>query len=71
MITERQNAILKFIETFRAEKLYSPTIREIADEFGIKSPNAVAGHLKVLRKRGLVTWLDGQSRTLLVTRKKP
>lgn len=43
-----------------------PTIREICDEVGI-SINAVVCHLDDLRKKGLVTWEPGLSRTLRAT----
>jgi len=65
-ITKRQQTILEFIRSFIEHNGYSPSIREIGDEFDIRSPNGVARHLKFLRKYGYVTWKDGASRTLRV-----
>ena len=33
---------------------YGPTVREIGNEFGIRSPNGVMCHLKALEKKGLI-----------------
>ncbi len=40
------------------------TVREIGQRFGIRSPNAVKQALDRLRSAGMVTWEDGQPRTL-------
>lgn len=41
-----------------------PTIRELRNQLGQSSTNAVHEHLKALRKLGLVTWEECQGRTL-------
>ena len=52
-LTERQNQILEFIESFQDEFNMSPTINEIAEHFNIKSSSAFS-HVKALeRKRQL------------------
>ena len=43
---------------------YGPTVREIGDEFGIKSPNGVMCHLKALEKKGLITREPNLSRAI-------
>jgi repressor LexA len=53
-LTERQREIFSFILEVLEEGGYPPTIREIADRFGIKSPNGVRGHLKALERKGYV-----------------
>jgi len=65
--TTRQIEVLKFINDFNIVRQYSPTVREIGTEFDIKSPNGVASHLKALRRKGLVDWSIGQSRTIHLT----
>jgi repressor LexA len=47
-----------------ADNGYSPSFRDIGKAFGIKSPNGVVCHLKPMRERGMVTWVDGVGRSL-------
>lgn len=65
-LTARQQDVLDWIVGYIDVRGYSPTIREIASHYGWKTPNAVACHLKPLRKKGYITWQDGCSRTLRV-----
>jgi repressor LexA len=51
-LTFRQQQILTFIKDRSAEQGYWPSIREIQQEFGFKSTNAVIGHLRALEKKG-------------------
>ena len=53
-LTERQKSILEFLESFRAAKGYSPTHREICEEFGYSSYGTVHKHLKLLEKKGFL-----------------
>jgi repressor LexA len=62
--TARQREIHAWISKFAAENGYSPSYRQIGDAFGIKSPNGVVCHLKPMRERGMVTWVDGVGRSL-------
>lgn len=65
-LTARQREILAWIDAYIAANGYSPTCRELAEAFGFKGPNGAACHLRPLRKKGAVTWVDGQARTLRV-----
>ena len=49
-LTEQQAKVLEWITANIA--LYSPTVREIAAEFGFKSPNGVECHLRALERKG-------------------
>lgn len=51
-LTSRQSDILEYIYDYARECGYPPTIRQIGDQFGIKSPNGVADHLKALERKG-------------------
>src|SRR6201990_3238738 len=53
-LTERQREIYDFIRDKIESRGYGPTVREIGDAFGIKSPNGVMCHLKALEKKGLI-----------------
>ena len=57
-LTERQEDILNFIQQFREESGYPPTLREIGKKFGISSTFGVKRHLDALQKKG---YLDIES----------
>ncbi len=53
-LTERQQAILEFIEATVDERGYPPSVREIGAAVGLTSPSTVHSHLATLQKRGLL-----------------
>jgi len=64
-VTPPQLALLRAIRHRIAAHGYSPSIRELADDLGV-CPNDVKGKLHRLRREGLVTFVDGQARTVRV-----
>ncbi|MDY7092506.1 MAG: transcriptional repressor LexA [Acidobacteriota bacterium] len=54
-LTERQKAILEFIEDFQGRKGIAPTHREICEHFGYSSYGTVYKHLKLLEQKGYLT----------------
>lgn len=48
---------------------YPPTIRELAEANGLKSAGSMLTRLRSMRDRGLVSYEDGNPRTLLLTRR--
>lgn len=65
-MTDRQAEILAYVTAYVDRWEVSPTVREIAEEFGI-NPSAVHRHLTCLRRDGHLDWDDGLMRTLRVT----
>ena len=63
-LTTRQEAILSFIKEFAIEKGYPPTIPEMQQKFGIKSPNGVNNHLKALIRKGYIKRDSSRARAL-------
>lgn len=51
-LTERQKQVLDFVRDFAAEHGYTPTHREICEEFGFSSYGTVHKHLKLLERKG-------------------
>ncbi len=43
-----------------------PTRQEISAEFGFRSPNSVTGHLRLMRKKGILASEPGKARSLRV-----
>lgn len=63
-LTRRQAGIYRYIVEYIDENNYPPTVREIADEFDIKSTNGVSEHLKALVRKGLLAKENSKSRAL-------
>lgn len=53
-MTKKQKIIFDFINSFIEENGYSPTVREIADGVGLKSPATVHTHISNLVDMGLL-----------------
>ncbi len=70
-LTERQKEIYDFIREQIMEKGYPPTVRDIGENFDIKSPNGVMCHLKALEKKGLITRKGFRARAIMLSDHKP
>lgn len=53
-ITEKQKAVLKFIEEYQLSYGKSPTLREMREHFGVSSDNSILKHLKALEGKGMI-----------------
>ena len=66
-LTERQQKVYELIRSLILERGYGPTVREIGEQFGIKSPNGVMCHLRALEKKGLIRRSPNKSRAIELT----
>lgn len=66
VLTPMRRQILEFIVACQRERNFPPTIREIGDHVGLKSPATVANHITVLRDAGYISKNPQQPRTLTV-----
>lgn len=66
-LTEKQQQIYEYILDFVEEQGYPPSVREIGDHLGLKSPSTVHFHLKGLRAAGLISQAEGKTRAITVT----
>src|SRR5438874_3362721 len=71
LLTERQREIYDFIRDKIETRGYGPTVREIGQEFGIKSPNGVMCHLKALEKKGLIKREGFSARAIQLLDRQP
>lgn len=62
--TDTREKILDFIKTFRQDNGYSPSVREVAEHCGVKSPSVVQYHLNHLQEAGFITKDKDRSRSL-------
>ena len=53
-LTEKQEAVLKFIEEYQLNYGKSPTIREMREHFNVSSDNSILKHLKALKEKGFI-----------------
>ncbi len=65
-LTPRQQNILDFIRARVRERGFPPTVREIGEEFGIRSTNGVHGFLRALEKKGAINRDRGLARSIEV-----
>ncbi len=70
LMTERQQAVLEFVEEFCRCQGYPPTVREVAAHFGIQ-PRAAADHLEALNRKGQLHREPGRSRGLALSPRMP
>ncbi len=65
--TERQQEVYDLIRSLINNRGYGPTVREIGEQFGIKSPNGVMCHLRALERKGLIRRSPNKSRAIELT----
>ena len=66
-LTDRQQAILAFMQKFLAKHAYWPSIRDIQAHFKFASTNAVHGHLQALERKGVLERVAGAARAYRIT----
>ena len=54
ILTEKQEAVLHFIEQYQMNNGSSPTLREMREYFGVSSDNSILKHLKALEEKGFI-----------------
>jgi repressor LexA len=59
-LTARQREVLDFFFEFFPREQRMPSIREISEHFGMRSPNGVKAHLIALDKKGYIELSDKQ-----------
>lgn len=53
-LTEKQQAVLTFIEEYQLQYGKSPTLREMREHFQVSSDNSVLKHIKALEEKGFI-----------------
>ena len=59
-LTPKQQQIYQFIRASTQANGYPPTLREIGQQVGVRSPSTVKYHLDNLRTLGLLHWDGGK-----------
>lgn len=67
VLSPKQQQIYDYIVSFQAGHGYPPSVREIGEAVGLKSPSTVHFHLKGLEEKGLITKAEGKTRAITVS----
>ena len=70
-LTAKQQQIYDYIVSFADEHGYPPSVREIGEHVGLKSPSTVHFHLKGLQTAGLITQAAGKTRAISIVEETP
>ena len=65
--TQMTDRIYEYLQTVIPQQGYAPSVREICQAVGLKSPSTVHFHLKRLQERGLIEKGDGKGRAIVLT----
>ena len=63
-LTDAQNELLEWIKNYLKDFQHSPSIRQMMDAMGLKSPAPIQSRLKHLQEKGYISWQEGMARTL-------
>ena len=70
-LSPMRQRILDYVTAFTRENGYPPTVREICDAVGLRSPSTVHSHLKILQEGGFLEKSDHKTRALSVRGAEP
>ncbi len=65
---EKLTMVMDYIRKFTEENGYTPSVREIGQECGIKSTATVHSYLEKLKNRGLLSKADNKKRSMTIGR---
>ena len=65
-LTEAQNELYGWIKDYMKDFQHSPSIRQMMQAMGLKSPAPIQSRLKHLQEKGYISWQEGKARTLQV-----
>jgi repressor LexA len=65
-LTDAQNELYTWIRDYMREFRHSPSIRQMMQAMGLKSPAPIQSRLKHLQEKGFISWQEGKARTLQI-----
>ena len=63
-LTDAQNELYEWIRNYVKDFQHSPSIRQMMNAMGLKSPAPIQSRLKHLQEKGFISWQEGKARTL-------
>ena len=65
-LTEAQEELYEWIKNYLKDFQHSPSIRQMMEAMGLKSPAPIQSRLKHLQEKGYISWQEGKARTLQI-----
>ena len=65
-LTDAQNELFGWIKSYMKVFHHSPSIRQMMEAMGLKSPAPIQSRLKHLQEKGYISWQEGKARTLQI-----
>ena len=63
-LTPAQQELYDWLDDYIGTHRHSPSIRQMMEAMGLRSPAPVQSRLRHLQQKGWITWQEGQARTL-------
>ena len=65
-LTDAQQELYGWIKDYMKSFNHSPSIRQMMEAMGLKSPAPIQSRLKHLQDKGYISWQEGKARTLQI-----
>lgn len=65
-LSDKQRRILEYISESTARRSYPPSVREIGEAVGLRSPSTVHAHIKALKEAGYLNKDEHKTRALSI-----
>ena len=65
-LTDAQSELYGWIKNYLRDFQHSPSIRQMMQAMGLKSPAPIQSRLKHLQEKGFISWQEGKARTLQI-----
>ena len=65
-LSEAQNELYEWIKVYMRDFKHSPSIRQMMEAMGLKSPAPIQSRLRHLQEKGFINWQEGKARTLQI-----
>ncbi len=65
-LTQAQSELYGWIKNYMKDFQHSPSIRQMMQAMGLKSPAPIQSRLKHLQEKGFISWQEGKARTLQI-----
>ncbi|MCP9775137.1 transcriptional repressor LexA [Cyanobium sp. WAJ14-Wanaka] len=63
-LTSAQQELYDWLSDYIGNNRHSPSIRQMMEAMGLRSPAPIQSRLRHLQQKGWITWQEGQARTL-------
>ena len=65
-LSQAQNELYEWIKDYMRNFQHSPSIRQMMQAMGLKSPAPIQSRLRHLQEKGFINWQEGKARTLQI-----